>query len=562
MTRVSDLYHEESYAELDSESVEDYQESTDDRPVSSQPRDWTISALRDKYDRGQIELQPHYQREYVWELKPELPSRLIESILLEIPIPPIYFGHLRGQSRLEVIDGQQRLTTLIRFINNDFPLQRLQRMGSLNGKRFRDLSETYQEKILDTPIRSIVIDAGNNQDLRYEVFERLNRGSMALNEQELRNCVYRGPFSDLLAELEQDPNWRRVRGTPQPEPRFREREMILRFFAFANRLNHYRGNLKRFLNDYMSSYAPHDPEKLDELRKMFKQTMQNVAIVFGPSAGRIYSAGTEDNPTVDGKWEKKFSISALDIQASALMGYPPSKVQAAAEQIKEAYIYFLLTNPHIRLAISRQPAGKEATLLRWTGFRSEVQNLLTTFETNPQFFSYDIRRGLFEADPTCTLCRNPIHSFEDATALPVNPNNPRKWGNARLTHRVCAAHQKMDSLDIPESPYEALRQAELLINVGYIMAAGSTVGVVLESHLKKLAKKIGLPESLSEKGTISKLNDALRNQGEYDQAKWRQVQWLGDIRNKCDHAGSAPPLKEDVVDMIRKTKDLLSQHPV
>src|SRR5947209_12255789 len=121
------------YPELEPDVGGDVTENFDDRPVSSQPYDWTISTLRDKYERGQIDLQPHYQRGYVWELKPELPSRLIESLLLEIPVPPIYFGKIPGK-RLEVIDGQQRLTTLIRFVRNDFALQRLQRMGALNGK--------------------------------------------------------------------------------------------------------------------------------------------------------------------------------------------------------------------------------------------------------------------------------------------------------------------------------------------------------------------------------------------------------------------------------------------
>jgi len=187
----------------------------DDRPVSSQPHDWTLSTLRDKLDRGHLELQPTYQREYVWKLRPELPSRLIESLLLEIPIPPIYFGKITG-GRLEVIDGQQRLTTMINFISNKFPLQRLQRMASLNGKSFKELPEEHQTKILDAPIRSVVIDAGSNTDLRYEVFERLNRGSMVLNEQELRNCVYRGPFNDLLRELELDSYWRRSGAPPRP----------------------------------------------------------------------------------------------------------------------------------------------------------------------------------------------------------------------------------------------------------------------------------------------------------------------------------------------------------
>ncbi|MBA3945104.1 MAG: DUF262 domain-containing protein, partial [Herpetosiphonaceae bacterium] len=279
----------EQYAELEAET-EEVSDERDDRPVSSQPYDWTISTLRSKYDRGRIDLQPHYQREYVWELKPELPSRLIESLLLEIPIPPIYFGKVAGE-QMEVIDGQQRLTTLIRFVSNEFALQKLKGMNSLNGKQFKDLTAEQQEKILDAPIRSIVIDAGGNQKLRYEVFERLNRGSMALNEQELRNCAYRGPFCNLLAELEQEQSWRRVKGGDKPEPRFVEREMILRFFAFTDRIDHYVGNLRGFLNEYMSMYAPKTPQQIASHAAMFRQTMQNIYTVFGPLSAHLYGTG-------------------------------------------------------------------------------------------------------------------------------------------------------------------------------------------------------------------------------------------------------------------------------
>lgn len=363
-----------NYAELEPE-VEEAADKPDARPVSSQPHDWTISTLRDKYERGQIDLQPHYQREYVWELKPELPSRLIESLLLQIPVPPLYFVRL-STGKIEVVDGQQRLTTLIRFVTNKFKLQKLQKLSSLNGKLFQELTEQDQEKITDAPIRSIVIDAGTNQDLRYEIFERLNRGAMALNEQEIRNCVYRGLFCDLLAELERDANWRKVKGDDSPEPRFVEREMILRFFAFANRIDHYGGNLKRFLNDYMGKYAPKEQAQVSELGATFRQTMQNVYTVFGNHAGRLYTV--DDGVSQDaGRWESKFSISALDIQASALIGYSPAKVQAVANSLCEAYKFYLATNPQVRLAISRRPAGTEATKTRWFGFKTVVQELLS-----------------------------------------------------------------------------------------------------------------------------------------------------------------------------------------
>lgn len=432
----------EEYPELDTE-IEEIPVEGDDQSVISQPYDWTVSSLRDKYEKGQIDLHPIYQREYVWGLKPELPSRLIESLLLEIPIPPIYFGKIPGK-RLEIIDGQQRLTTLIRFVCNDFALQRLQRMSTLNGKRFRDLSEEHQAMVLDATIRTIVIDAGHNHNLRFEVFERLNRGSMQLNEQELRNCVYRGAFCDLLAELEIDTTWRKVKGSDKPEPRFLEREMILRFFAFANRIDYYTGSLKRFLNEYMAIYAPKDPMQIKAHAALFRQTMQNIYTVFGPNAGCLYSTGTEDRPTIEGKWDTRFSISAFDIQASALLGHTPAKVQMAAEQIREAYIFYLLTNPQVRLAISRRPAGKAPTKSRWFGFKAEVQNILNPIVAEPRFFSFAVRKQLYDAGSMCAICKNQIHSFDDSAVDHIHPYS--KGGktvltNAQLAHRSCNARK-------------------------------------------------------------------------------------------------------------------------
>lgn len=357
------------HAELESETEEPSRER-DAHPVSSQPHDWTISTLRDKFERGQIDLQPHYQREYVWELRPELPSRLIESLLLQIPIPPLYFVRL-STGKIEVVDGQQRLTTLIRFVKNAFRLQKLQKLSSLNGMLFCELPDADQEKIMDATIRSIVIDAGTNQEIRYEIFERLNRGAIALNEQEIRNCAYRGEFCNVLAVLEGESVWRRVKGTPEPEARFVEREMILRFFAFAGRIDHYGGNLRQFLNDYMGQYAPKEPAKVAELANMFRQSMQNVWLAFGENAARLYT--TEEGEQLgQGHWEKRFSISALDIQAASLIGYAPSKIQSAAAHINEAYKFYLVTNPQVRDAIVRRPAGKEATKTRWFGFKANA----------------------------------------------------------------------------------------------------------------------------------------------------------------------------------------------
>jgi Protein of unknown function DUF262/HNH endonuclease len=419
----------------------------DDRPVTSQSSDWTISALRDKLDRGLLLLQPKFQREYVWALRPELPSRLIESLLLEIPIPPIYFGK-DADGRLEMIDGQQRLTTLINFVSNKFPLRKLNRMASLNHRFFKDLSKPMQEKILDTPIRSIVIDAAKNSDLRYEVFERLNRGSMVLNEQELRNCVYRGPFNDLLAELEEDSAWRKVKGGDAPEPRFKEREIILRFFAFADRLQHYAGNLKRFLNEYVGQYAPHQSEALRIHAASFRQTMQNIYSVFGDKSARLYEVSPRTNT---GGWDTKFSVTAFDIQASALWNQPTVKVQRVAEQIRELFLFTLLTDSDLQTSITKATGSAAQTKTRWTKFRLLTEPIIAGTTIEPRFFDFDFRKRLFEASSACQLCKNEIHSFEDSTVdhiIPYIKGGKTIASNGQLAHRACNASKNAKMMDL------------------------------------------------------------------------------------------------------------------
>jgi len=425
--------------ELDADQEEEHPRSKpDDRPVTSQSCDWTISSLRDKLDRGQLDLQPKFQREYVWSTKPELPSRLIESLLLEIPIPPIYFGKV-AEGRLEVIDGQQRLTTLVDFVSNKFALRKLRSMASLNDKGFKDLTKQQQEKILDTPIRSIVIDAAGNTELRYEVFERLNRGSMILNEQELRNCLYRGPFNDLLAELETDSYWRKAKGGSIPEGRFKERETILRFFAFAGRLTQYAGSLKQFLNEYMARYAPREQQELKADAALFRQTMQNVYAVFGERSARLYEVNPRTNK---GGWETKFSVTALDIQASALMNRSTVKVQKAAEQIRELFLFTLLSDTEMRDSISKRTASSAQTRVRWTKFRQLVDPIIDGTIIEPRFFEYEFRRDLFEKSDLCQLCKNEIHTLEDCTVdhiIPYSKGGKTVPENAQLAHRGCNA---------------------------------------------------------------------------------------------------------------------------
>ena len=432
---------------LEPETEDEQPAGQDDRPVASEIRDWTISVLKERWERGALSLRPSFQREFVWTLRPELPSRLIESLLLEIPIPPIYFGK-DANNRLEMIDGQQRLTTLIDFVSNKFSLRRLNRMASLNRKYFRDLSTAMQDKILDTPIRSITIDVAGNSALRYEVFERLNRGSMALNEQELRNCVYRGPFNDLLETLESDPAWRRVKGGDKPEPRFKEREIIVRIFSLADRLQYYTGNLKRFLNDYMGQYAPSKPEALEAYAAAFRQAMINIYTVFGNNSARLYEVNRQTNL---GGWDAKFSVTALDIQAGALWNQPTMKVQRVAEQLRELFLFTLLTDADLKLSITKATGSAAQTKIRWNKLRSLAEPIIAGTKVEPRFFDFDFRKRLYDASHTCQLCKNEIHSIEDSTVdhiIPYSKGGKTTTDNGQLAHRACNASKNANVADL------------------------------------------------------------------------------------------------------------------
>jgi hypothetical protein len=215
--------------------------------------------------------------------------------------------------------------------------------------------------------------------------------------------------------------------------------MILRFLALANRIQFYNGGLKRFLNDYMAKYAPSDAAAIEEQARMFRQAMQNVYIVFGPNSGRLYSipAGGQD-----GRWDTKFSIAALEIQASALLGQDPLRVQKVADQIQEHFLFLLLTDKAVQDAISQATGGSVPTRLRWTAFKSAIQPLIDNVVIEPRFFSYEFRKRLYEQSPVCALCPNRIHSLDDSTVdhiIPYSKGGRTIPANGQLSHRSCNA---------------------------------------------------------------------------------------------------------------------------
>src|SRR3990172_3109289 len=236
------------------ETNEEIIESITQRKIFSDKGDPEIDSLYKKFKKGKLDIQPQFQRQYVWDNVKA--SRLIESIFLDIPLPIIYLSE-EEDGKTYVIDGQQRLTSLFGFIDGKHPdgkpfkLVKTSVFPALIGKTFRELPDDLQEKITCYKVRIITFLKDSAQNLKYEIFERLNSGSVSLNDQELRNCIFRGTYNEFLKELSDDPDFRFLLGIQRPDKRMKDVELVLRFAAFyhSTYLN-YKSPMKNFLNQY------------------------------------------------------------------------------------------------------------------------------------------------------------------------------------------------------------------------------------------------------------------------------------------------------------------------
>ena len=289
------------------------------RRILAQPYDYSVQDLVDKIRSGDIDLSPDYQRNYVWGANDEGQnkcSRLIESLLLNIPIPVIYFAEQAETLKYEVIDGQQRLFTFQRFLNDEFSLSGLEVRDDVNGKTYSQLETRDRDEIRKRSIRAIVILNESDEEIKYEVFERLNLGSIQLTPQEIRNNTLRGEFNELLKELAKLPLFKkRVRFRLKNDAKnMAHEELVLRFFAYHDSGYKRVQNLSYFLTDYMKRYQKASPAKLSELKSLFSRTIQLVDKYLGDKAFSNFGAKT-------GKWASLSNRSLYDAEMLAFADF-------------------------------------------------------------------------------------------------------------------------------------------------------------------------------------------------------------------------------------------------
>ncbi len=249
-----------------------------------------ISMMEDNGRESDIRLDPHYQRSYIWDNKRA--SLLIESILLNVPIPVIYVEE-DEDSRWNVVDGLQRLNSLKRFFSNEFKLTGLEVLSELNREQFSTLPAKAQRILRNGILRVIVILQESHPEIKYDIFLRLNRGAVRLNEQELRNCLYRGQFNDYLKSARNSTKLQKIMGLSEPHNRFVDSELILRSIAFSTQFDQktktipgYTGKMKGFLNWFMNKNKNCSDDSIKKYDTQFKKSLDSSFIVFGEKAFR------------------------------------------------------------------------------------------------------------------------------------------------------------------------------------------------------------------------------------------------------------------------------------
>lgn len=258
-----------------------------ERKVLIQQYDYAVRQLVDLIVEGDLILDPDYQRQYRWT--PEKASRFIESILMNIPVPVVYFAE-EANGAFSVIDGQQRLTSLLNFIrpneSEELVLEGLKLRPDLNGKCFSDLHRVDRSALVKRPIRCIVVLNESDQALKFEVFERLNTGSSSLTEQEVRNSIFHGNFNELIKDLARNEKFLEMVALPeQHKKNMKAEELVLRFFAYRELSDDidYPGNYTEYLNRYMEQNRSLTSAQLNKLYELFCMTVDLVWDVLGPS---------------------------------------------------------------------------------------------------------------------------------------------------------------------------------------------------------------------------------------------------------------------------------------
>lgn len=305
----------EECAEYSRERSRDFWKNQN-RELNTNTIEYSLPHLADLIQRKKINLEPRYQRRHRWDN--ERQSKLIESFIMHVPVPPIYLNEDK-KGVFSVIDGKQRLNAIWNFFLGGLRLEGLEIFNDLNGLSLKELPSEIQDDLITVPsLRAIILLRHSGEPLKFEVFQRLNTGGVSLNAQEIRNSTYPGPLNDLVLELSENEKFYKLLGITNKSKssiykNMRDAEYVLRFLTFRENWEIFSGSIKDSMNQFMYLNQYMGKVQLNEARISFLETIDKVEACFGEYAFKRWMP--EKN-----QWRTQVNVSLYDAEMFGCMG--------------------------------------------------------------------------------------------------------------------------------------------------------------------------------------------------------------------------------------------------
>ncbi|MEE9394284.1 MAG: DUF262 domain-containing protein [Planctomycetota bacterium] len=291
--------------------------------IRTEPR--TVFEILRRIEKGSFVMDPDFQRDFIWP--EEVQSKLIESVLMRIPLPVFYLAE-DSEGRMVVVDGLQRLSTFQRFCTGKLPLK-LPGQSELDGKRFDELAPKLQNRIEDCNLTLYIIDAKVHERARLDIFERVNSGA-PLTRQQMRNCLYSGASTRFLKEEAGTDVFREATGGSINIKTMRDREFVNRFCAFQLlEIELYKGDMDDFLALALTEMNKKSTSELERLSQQFRDSLANNYSIFDNHAFRKHKK-PDDRRSV-------LNASLWDVMSTGLASYSVSDVARCAASSRAGF---------------------------------------------------------------------------------------------------------------------------------------------------------------------------------------------------------------------------------
>ena len=323
---------EEAGISVQKKRNEDYVDDTNNvnnfipADVNISQRPMNVYNLMERLVNHEINMAPGFQRHGVWTKEQQ--SRLIESLVLKIPIPTFYFNAV-DEGEWVVIDGLQRMTAFYNFLvgeENESGTRvkekfcGLQYMSDFNGMTFDDLPRQYIRRIKETPIVAYTVEKGTPDGIVYNIFERINTGGVKLEKQEIRHAMYGGKATDLLQRLAESEEFIQATQHAILPDRMEDREYVNRFIAFTelDYVNEYEGNVDDFLRKALKRVNQYDDKEIARIEQTFYRVMKGCRDIFGKYAFRKYNNDTRRRGPINKALFESWGVALSELSQDAI----------------------------------------------------------------------------------------------------------------------------------------------------------------------------------------------------------------------------------------------------